>query len=62
MGGIGSDGFLESRETVGDPTDSTTVTTNVATDSPERAKPPPPKAPGKVRRIQQIHRLEFGII
>ena len=46
---IGSDGFLDRRETGRNPTDSATVTTNVATDSQARAKPSPTKAPGKVQ-------------
>ena len=49
MGDIGSDGFLERRETGMNPTESMTVTTNVTTDSPESAKPPTTKAPGKVQ-------------
>ena len=48
LGAFGSDWFLERRESRGCPTGSTTVTINVATDSPSRAKPPPPpKEPWK---------------
>ena len=49
MGDVGSDGFLERRETGGGPTDSATVTIDVATDCPSREKPPPEKVPGGVQ-------------
>ena len=50
---LGDMGFLEVDTQDANPTESTTVTINVTTDIPSRAKPSPPQAPGRVRTYSE---------
>ena len=53
-------GFLGEKKPGGNPTDSTTVTTNVTTDRPERERPPPPQAPGGVQTYSEAPSTGIG--